>query len=197
MHKSITLFVMNIKVEVSARHCHISAKDLEKLFGIGYKLTSIKDLSQIGEFASKEKVTLKTKGGELGLRILGPVRDQTQIELSMTDSYSVKLKPPLRLSGDLKKSAGGILIGPNGKVILKEGVVIAKRHLHCDPLSAKKLKLRNNQKISVETVGERAMVFKNILVRVKDTYTLALHVDTDEGNAAMTGGVCGFGKMLK
>ncbi len=172
-------------IEVSARHCHLSQKDLVKLFGKGCKLKVLKPLSQKGEFASKEEVVLKTKDGEMKLRVLGPARKKTQVEISMTEARKLKINPPLRLSGDIKKSEKGILIGPKGKITLKEGIIIAKRHIHCDPLTAKKLKLKQNQKVRVKTFGDRSLIFDNVIVRIDKSFVLRMHLDTDEGNASL------------
>jgi len=130
------------------------------------------------------------------LRIIGPVRDHTQVEISMTDSYKLKIKAPVRISGDIKKSVGGMLIGPKGSVKLKEGIIIAKRHFHCDLPTAKKLGLRNNQKVSIMTSGDRSTIFNEVVVRVKNGAN-ALHIDTDEGNAALAGGVCSKARLIK
>ena len=175
-----------IKIEVSARHLHISKEDLEKLFGKGYELKPLKSLSQTGEFASTETLSIKTKGGQIdGLRIIGPVRAKTQVELAITDARKLKFDPPIRLSGDLKGSAGAILVGPKGKVILKEGIIIAKRHIHCDPATAKKLGLKENKLLKVKVRGERQAILENIPVRIKDNFVFRLHLDTDEANAVL------------
>ena len=185
-------------IEVSGRHCHLSQEHLEKLFGRGYRLRVLKSLSQPGMFAAKETVALLTKKGKTcNLRIVGPIRDHSQVELAVTDAYNLKVQAPIRISGDIKKSAGGVLIGPKGKVKLKEGIIIAKRHFHSDPQTAKKLKLRNNQKISIITAGERATVFNEVIVRVKETYAPAFHIDTDEGNASLSSGACSRAGLIK
>ena len=187
-----------VKVEVSARHCHLSDKDAKKLLGKNYKLKVIKPLSQHGEFASQVTVTVKTAGGQLEkVRVLGPIRDKTQVEISLTEARKLKINPPIRLSGDLKGSAGAVLIGPKGQVRIKEGIIIAKRHLHCSSDQAKKLGLKNGQIISVKTPGERSVTLNNIVVRIKDNFDLSIHLDTDEGNASLPGGVCAFGEIIK
>lgn len=181
-----------VKIEVSARHLHISQKDLEKLFGRGYELKPLKSLSQTGEFAASEMVTLKTKDGQIDhLRIIGPVRAKTQVELAITDARKLKLDPPIRLSGDLAGSAGGTLIGPKGKAILKEGIIIAKRHIHCDTITAKKLGLKETKPVKVRVTGVRSAVLENIPVRIKDNYVFRLHLDTDEANAVLGGNTNG------
>lgn len=186
-----------IKVEVSARHCHLSQKDLNGLFGVGYKLKPIKKLSQPGEFSSTATITVKTAGGQIeNLRVLGPVREKTQIELSLTDARKLKINPPIRLSGDLSGSSGGLLIGPKGKVKIKEGIIIAKRHLHCNPKQARRLNLKNGQIVAVKTPGERGAILDNIMVRIKDNFDLSVHLDTDEGNATLPDGVCSLCDLI-
>ena len=186
-----------VKVEVSARHCHLSNKDAQQLLGKNYKLKIIKPLSQHGEFASQVTITIKTAGGQLEkVRVLGPIRDKTQVEISLTEARKLKINPPIRLSGDLKGSAGAILIGPQGQVKIKEGIIIAKRHLHCGPKQAKKLGLKNGQLISIKTPGERSVALNNIIVRIRDNFDLSVHLDTDEGNASLSGGVCAFGELI-
>ncbi len=189
--------MIKIKIEVSARHLHISRKDLDKLFGKGYELKPVKDLSQKKQYASEEMVTLKTEAGELNnLRILGPVRKETQIELSMTDARKLKLKPPIRLSGEIKGSLGASLVGPKGEVKLKEGVIIAQRHIHCDPETAKKLKLSEKRDVSVKTFGDRGLVFNKVPVRIDESFVFRMHIDTDEGNASLPEGVCAEGELI-
>ncbi|MFH1610837.1 MAG: PduL/EutD family phosphate acyltransferase [Patescibacteria group bacterium] len=186
---------IKIPVEVSARHIHLSQKDLDILFGKKYFLKKLKDLSQTGEFATKEKV-FSVKNKNYYFRIIGPVRKESQIELSYTDSVKLNINIDLRLSGDLKNIKNFIEIkGPKGKVKIK--VIIAKRHLHCSTDEAKKLKLKNNQKASIKIIGERGLVFENIIVRVGEKYNLSCHVDTDEANACGLGKVCGTGFLIK
>jgi len=174
---------MKIPIEISARHVHVSQKDLEKLFGKGYKLHFLKKLSQTDDFSSKEEVELINKKNKMKVRVLGPCRKYTQAEVSITDSYLLKIKtPPIKISGELDNAPVIKIKGPKGTV--KGKIIIAQRHLHVSEKQAKKLKLRNNQKIKVETSGKRAVIFENVAVRIKDDFKLALHLDTDEGNAA-------------
>lgn len=174
-----------ILIEVSAHHIHLSEKDKDKLFGSGYELNKIKDLSQPGLFAYQETVDLKIDHQKLShLRVIGPYRPQTQVEISQTESYILKTKIPLRISGDLNQSAGCKIIGPKGEIDLKEGLIIAKRHLHLSLAEAQALNLNENQLVSVEITGERALILKNVIVRISQEYRTALHLDTDEGNAA-------------
>lgn len=179
-----------IIAEVSARHLHLCAKDLEILFGSprgvagkNYSLHKKLDLSQTGQYAAQETVTLVNKNKSLTVRIIGPTRPATQVELSLTDCKFLDIKPVLKLSGDIKNSSSLTLVGPKGKVKLKTGVIVAKRHLHLASLDAKKWQIKNNQKVSVQVKSERELVFKNIIVRVGEGQT-RLHLDTDEANAA-------------
>lgn len=175
-----------ITIEVSARHVHLSPKHLAALFGKDYRLTRLNDLSQTGQYACKETIAIKTKGGKIeNLRLIGPVRNKTQIELSLTDARKLKIAPPVRLSGDLSGSAGATLIGPKGKVMLREGVIIAERHVHCDPLTAKSLGLTNKSILEIKVPGVRALTFFNIPVRIDPSFIYRLHLDTDEANAAL------------
>jgi len=174
-----------ILIEISARHIHLSQKDLEALFNKGYKLKQFKKLSQANDFAAKEKIDIKLGKSILkGVRIVGPVRKQTQIEISLTDAFNTGVKPVLRLSGDLKGTPGAVLIKGKKKIKIKQGVIIAQRHLHCSPKEAELLKLKNRTFISVKVEGKRGITFHNIKVRVKQGYNLSLHLDTDEGNSA-------------
>lgn len=175
---------IKISVEVSARHCHLSKGDLEKLFGQGYELKKIKQLSQPSDFACQETVDIKIGSKKIEkVRVVGPLRNQTQVEISLTDAIGSGITPQVRLSGDLQKSGSVILEGPEGKVELSEGLIVAQRHIHCETVKAKELGLKNGEKVSIKIESERPVIFENIPVRVKDGYKLCLHLDTDEGNA--------------
>ena len=139
-----------IIVEVSARHCHLGQKDLEKLFGGGYKMKVWKKISQPGQFAALEEVKIMGSKGMLKVRIVGPVRQESQVELAMTDCYRLGLEAVLRVSGDIKKTPGAILVGPKGKVELREGVIVAQRHLHVSRKEAKELGVKNGDLVSVK-----------------------------------------------
>ncbi len=181
------MFKKNIKIpiEVSARHCHLSQDILEKLFGKVYKLKELKQLSQPSDFACQETVDIKFGSREIkNIRVVGPIREKTQIEISLSDVASSGIMPPIKLSGDLSGSAGAILKGPAGQIEITEGLIIAQRHLHCGTDEAQKYKLKNGEIISVRVAGSRPVVFEEIVVRVKDNYKLCMHIDTDEGNAA-------------
>lgn len=182
----MTISKKKIPVEVSARHIHLCQKDLEKLFGKGYKLKKMKKLFQPGEFATKETVEIKGKlGRSFNLRVLGPLRKETQVELSKTDAISLRMLPiPIRDSGDLKGTPGALLVGPKGKINLQRGVINSWRHLHCNPQEAQKIGLKNGDLISMKVNGLGAVTFHNVKVRVEKNSRLCLHLDTDEGNAA-------------
>ncbi len=174
-----------IPVGVSNRHIHVSQSDLETLFGVGYKLKVMKDLSQPGQFAAEECVNIAGRKGLIEkVRILGPARKATQIEISVTDSYGLGIPPVVRDSGDTKGSPGCVVIGPKGAVTLKEGVIIASRHLHVHPKDAEKFGLKDMDRISVKAPGPRSIVLNNVLVRVSDQFALDFHLDCDEANAA-------------
>ncbi|MEE1320867.1 MAG: phosphate propanoyltransferase [Acutalibacteraceae bacterium] len=175
-----------VLVETSARHIHVSRRVLDILFGEGYELTKKKDLSQPGQYACEERVqVIGPKGSFPGVSILGPVRPETQVELSAGDARSIGVKAPIRESGDLEGSGGCKLIGPKGEVELNDGVIIAKRHIHMTPADAEKYGLCDKQIVDVKVVSDgRALTFGDVIVRVSPSYALAMHIDTDESNAA-------------
>ena len=176
---------LRIPVEISARHIHLSKKDFEKLFGKNKNLTPLKKISQPKQFASKEVIELINKKNKIkNTRIIGPFREKSQIEISLTDAYNLKLKPlpKIKLSGNLTGTCKVLVKGP--KTNIKIPCIIAKRHLHASEEEAKKLKVKNNQKISIKVKSEREITFHNIITRISNKYKLALHFDTDEGNAA-------------
>ena len=181
-----------VLVEISARHVHVSEADLETLFGKGYKLTPKKDLSQPGQFACEERVTVVGPKKELtGVSILGPCRPSTQVEIPLTDARSIGVKAPIRESGDVKDSGACKLVGPCGEVELTEGVIAAKRHIHMTPEDAEKYSIVDKQIVSVKIPTEgRALVFDDVVARVSPSYKLAMHLDTDEANAAAIPGGC-------
>lgn len=175
-----------VLVETSARHVHVSRRVLDILFGEGYQLTKKKDLSQPGQYACEERVAvIGPKSSFPAVSILGPERKETQVELSASDARSIGVKAPIRESGDLEGSAPCKLVGPKGEVELKDGVIVAKRHIHMTPDDAEKFGTTDKQIVSVkvETDG-RSLVFGDVVVRVNPTYALAMHIDTDESNAA-------------
>ncbi len=177
-------------VETSARHIHVSAADLAVLFGADHKLTNKKDLSQPGQFACEEKVIVRGPKGELKMSILGPERKETQVEVSFTDARTLGVVAPIRESGDIAGSAPCTVVGPCGEVELKEGVIVAKRHIHLTPEVAEEFGVQDKQIVSVkvETDG-RSLTFGDVICRVNPTYAPAMHIDTDEANAAAMKGV--------
>ena len=181
-----------VLVEISARHVHVSREDLDILFGKGYELTPKKDLSQPGQFACEERVTVVGTKKELpGVSILGPCRKATQVELSLTDARSIGVKAPVRESGDIEGSGTCKLVGPCGEVEIPCGVIAAKRHIHMTKADAEKYGITDSQvvKVKIPTVG-RALIFDDVVARVSDSYALAMHLDTDEANAAGIPGSC-------
>ncbi len=188
---------MNFIVETSARHVHVSQEDLETLFGKGYELTKKKDLSQPGQYACNEKVTIVGSKKEMAGSILGPVRPASQVEISLTDARSIGVDAPVRESGDVAGSGACRLVGPCGEVELKEGVIAAKRHIHATPEDAEKLGVKDKDVVSVkiDTDG-RSLVFGDVVVRVSPKFALAMHIDTDESNAAGCGREV-YGEIVK
>ncbi len=174
-----------IHVGISGRHLHISQEDLSILFGENYKLTKEYGLSQPGQFAAKERVTLIGEKGVIeNLRILGPVRKQTQIELSISDAIKLGISPPIRDSGDLAGSASGTIVGPKGSKTLKEGIIIAKRHIHMTPEDAKEYNVTDGEIVRVLCGDARKLIFDEVIIRVNVNYALDFHIDFDEANAA-------------
>ncbi len=174
-----------VLVEVSARHIHLSQDHLEKLFGEGYELTKLKDLSQPHDFAAKETVEIKVGSCVFSeVRIVGPVRERTQAEFSTTDIISCGVKPEIRESGRLEGSCSAVLKGPAGEVSLKEGVIVPQRHLHASPEEARGWGLKDGDLVSLRVEGKRGLTFYNVKVRVDKDYRMAAQIDTDEGNAA-------------
>ncbi|MEM4261213.1 MAG: phosphate propanoyltransferase [Candidatus Woesearchaeota archaeon] len=176
---------MKVPIEISARHVHLSKDDLYKLFGKNYILKIKNQLSQPGQFAAKETLTIKNGKNIIeNVRIIGPCRNISQVEISKTDAIKLKLNPPVRVSGDIDGTPGLILIGPKGKMILKKGVIIAKRHLHISPEEAKKNNLLDKQIISIKVAGERSIVYNEVIVRSRENIDkLSFQLDTDEANA--------------
>ncbi|MDR2295813.1 MAG: phosphate propanoyltransferase [Clostridiales Family XIII bacterium] len=174
-----------VTIGLSNKHLHLSAAHIEALFGAGHKLTPTKDLRQPGQFACEEKVDLEGPKGVLkGLRVLGPARPKTQIELSLTDARGLGIKAPVRESGKLDGSPGCRLTGPGGSVELDCGVIVALRHVHLSPAEALDAGVKDKDVIRVRVGDERAVVFENVLVRAGDAHLSEFHLDTDEGNAA-------------
>ncbi len=174
-----------VLVETSARHIHVSRKDLDILFGEGYELTPKKDLSQPGQFACEERVdVVGPKKTLAGVSILGPTRPDTQVELSLTDARSIGVAAPIRESGDVAGTGACKLVGPKGEVEIAEGVIAAKRHIHMTPADAEEFGLKDKDVVSVQIDNNgRGIIFGEVVVRVSPSYALAMHIDTDESNA--------------
>ncbi|MBB6635308.1 phosphate propanoyltransferase [Cohnella thailandensis] len=174
-----------IPVGVSARHIHLSQEHIEILFGQGAKLTEMKPLSQPGQFAANETVAVYgPKGSFPKVRILGPARKATQLEVSKTDAFSLGIPAPVRESGHIEGTPGMRIVGPAGEVTVEKGVIIAARHIHFHTSDAERWGISDKQLLKVRVGGERGLVFENVIARVSPDFALDMHIDTDEGNAA-------------
>ncbi len=172
---------------ISNKHIHLSRKDMDILFGEGSELTKKGDLKQPGQFAAQEQVTIEGPKGSAKLRVLGPFRKETQVELAMTDCRALGVSAPIRQSGDLEGTPGIKITGPCGSVEIDHGVIVALRHVHLSADQAKEAGVKDQQIVSVRVGGERGLVFDNVVIRCGDGHTAEFHVDTDEGNAAKLG----------
>lgn len=182
--EKVNIDLYKIPVGISGRHIHLSQKDLDTLFGKGYELTPIKNLSQPGQFACKETLTIAARKGCIEkVRIIGPVRGQSQVEILRADAFKLGVKPVLRLSGDLENSPGVTIIGPKGSIILDEGVIVAQRHIHLNNAQAKERGYKNGDVVSIRVGGERSAILENVSVRVGDNGYLDCHIDQEEANA--------------
>ena len=191
--KELSTMETKVLVETSARHVHLTPEHIEILFGAGHKLTNKKDLSQPGQYACEERVTLVgPKKSIERVSILGPARPETQVELSFTDARTLGIDAPVRESGDVAGSAGCKIVGPCGEIDITEGVIIAKRHIHMTPADAENFGVKDKQivKVAINSDG-RKTIYDDVVVRVKNSFALAMHIDTDEANAA-----CAFGKCI-
>ena len=173
-----------VTIEGSGKHCHVTRDTLDALYGKGFELVVKKMLSQPGQFASDQKVTVVGPKGQTTVSIIGPCRKADQVELSYTDARALGFDPPVRESGDLKGSPGCKLIGPSGEVTIKEGVIIAQRHLHLTPEDAEKFGIKDKQDIMIKVGGDRALIFDAVVARVSTDYATYAHIDYDEVNAA-------------
>lgn len=174
-----------VPIGVSARHIHLTREHVELLFGPGYELTEWKPLSQPGQYAASETVAVYgPKGSFSKVRILGPARSLTQLEISRTDAFTLGIPAPVRESGRIENTPGVRIVGPAGEVTVDQGVIVAARHIHFHTTDAEKWGIRDKQMLRVRVGGERGLVFENVLARVSDSYALDMHIDTDEGNAA-------------
>jgi len=179
-----TVAPAGIPVGISNRHLHLSQADLDTLFGAGYQLTPIKDLSQPGQFACKETVTIcGPKGAIEKIRVLGPVRSKTQVEVLAGDSFKLGVSAPARLSGDLAGTPGITIIGPKGSVQIAEGLMVAQRHIHMTPQDAAVYGVADGQIVTIEVEGSRGGTYSNVAIRANDTSALECHLDTEEANA--------------
>ena len=197
-----------ILVETSARHIHLTQEAVEALCGAGHTLTKKKDLSQPGQFACEEKVTVVNKcvdkrtGAEvektLTMSVLGPVRPETQVEVSFTDARTLGVSAPVRESGDVAGTPGAKLVGPAGEYVIDHGIIVAKRHIHLTPENAADLGVENGQivKVLVDTGAGRKTMFDDVVIRVKSSFAPAMHIDTDECNASAAFGVV-YGEIIK
>lgn len=176
--------VKDIPVGVSNRHLHLSQADLNVLFGEAYQLTKIKDLSQPGQYACKEMVTICGPSGAIEkVRVLGPVRGKTQVEILEGDCFKLGVKTQIRLSGDIQSTPGITIVGPKGSVQTTEGLIVAQRHIHMTPEDAVQYGVHDGQMVSVETNGVRGGIYKNVAIRVAKESALEFHIDTEEANA--------------
>lgn len=178
-----------VEVEASGRHVHLSQQDLETLFGVGYQLTPAKELSQPGQYACKERVTITgPKGSIKNVIILGPVRKESQVEVSLTDALALGIKAPIRNSGDIAGTPGITITNEGRSLELKQGVIVARRHLHITPEDATKFQVKDGDIIKVKVFGERPLIFDDLVVRVSKNFHTDVHIDYDEANA------CGYTK---
>ena len=186
-----------VKIEVSARHVHLTEADFKVLFGSDAVLVKRRDLSQPGQFLSDQRVNLiGKKGNKQNVAILGPFRKDTQVELSKSDCIELGIEAPLRESGNVKDSAGIIIEGPKGTIELKEGVIIAHNHIHVPTDIARKKKMKDGERVSVQMLTERMLTFDDVVIRVSDKYRYKMHIDFDEANAAMVSGFT-LGKIIR
>ena len=184
-------------VEGSGKHCHVTRETLDTLFGKGFELEVKKMLSQPGQFASNQKITVIGPKGQTTMSILGPCRKADQVELSFTDARALGLNCPIRESGDLDGSAGCKLVGPAGEVEISQGCIIAKRHIHMTPEDAEKAGVTDKQIVKLKVGGERALIFDEVVCRVSDQYATFAHIDYDEVNAAALFGKDPVGEIIK
>jgi putative phosphotransacetylase len=174
-----------VHIGVSARHIHLSPEHMDALFGKGYLLTELKKLSQPGQYAAEEVVTVQGPKGRMEkIRILGPARGSTQLEISRTDSYVLGVNPPVRQSGKIEGTPGIKIIGPAGEIDIKHGVIVAARHIHFHTKDAEAWGIVDQQVLTVKLNGERPLILEDVLARVSEHFALDLHIDTDEANAA-------------
>ncbi|GHW02261.1 propanediol utilization phosphotransacylase [candidate division SR1 bacterium] len=188
---------MRVPISISGRHSHLSEADANTLFGSGYQFSQMKDLSQPGQYVCEETITIQGDKGSIDrVRVLGPFRKFTQVEILQSDTFKLGVKAPIRESGNLEGSGKITLIGPKGTVQLNQGLIVAQRHIHLSVAEAKDYGVSNGEIVSVKTLGERSLVFNNVVVRANDSYALDMHVDMDEANAAGLGAGA-WGEIIK
>lgn len=176
---------MRLPIWISNRHIHLSQVDVNKLFGDGYQLKVLKNISQPGQFAGEETVTLSGPKGKIAnVRVVGPVRKTTQIEIMMGDNFVLGTQAPVRISGEFTDGAGITIIGPAGEVYVSAGMIVAQRHLHCTIAEAEQMGIKNGDTINIKIPGPRGLIFENVAVRARDDYALDFHIDIEEANAA-------------
>ncbi|WP_066720105.1 ethanolamine utilization phosphate acetyltransferase EutD [Clostridium sp. Marseille-P299] len=183
-----------ITMEASGRHIHLCREDINKLFGYGYQLTPVKELSQPGQYACEERLTITgPKNSIKNVVVLGPERGRTQVEISLTDGLTLGVKAPVRLSGDIDGTPGIVISNPKtgASIEIKEGLIVAKRHIHITPEDAAKFNVSNGEIVKVKVFGERPVILEDVDVRVNKNFSTAMHIDYDEANA------CGFNKNTK
>ena len=174
-----------VPIAASNRHIHLSPQHVERLFGQGYQLTKQKSLSQLNQFAAKETVTLIGPKGKIqNVRVLGPARGRTQVEVSLFDGFTLGVKPPIRNSGDIEGTAPITIQGPRGQIQIQEGLICAARHIHMHTSDAEAFCVSNGDIVQIKTSGERGVIFTNVLIRVSPKYKLEMHIDIDEANSA-------------
>ena len=175
---------MKVSIGISSRHIHVTREVLNILYGKDYELKKLKDINQIGQYAAEETVTIKGLNREIkNVRILGPIREYTQVEVACSDAYILGLKPPVRDAGDIKESSPITIIGPLGEVSLKEGCIIASRHIHMDPKVSEKMGFKDGDIVKVKVDGIKGGILDNVSIKVNDAYYYELHLDIDDGNA--------------
>lgn len=187
-----------IPVEISARHVHLNRSALDILYGKGYELTRKRDLSQTGQFLAEERVKLVTHHGQIAsVGILGPLRGEIQVELSLTDARLLGVRPPIRLSGDLRDASDVLLVGPEGVVSAKGSTIIAKAHVHMSPADAARYGVTDGEHVAIRLAEDRCVTLDDVIVRVREDYVLAVHIDYDEANAAHVSGGHIVGRLFR
>src|SRR5699024_9148967 len=174
---------IKVPIGVSNHHVHLTEIAVERLFGKGHQLTFLKDLSQPGQYACQETLTVIGPKGKLkNVRVLGPIRKETQVEVSLTDGMRIGVSPPVRMSGDIAESVPFTLQGPRGQMNFDEGLICASRHIHMHPEEAKKIEVKNGEKVDILVSGNRSVTFHNVVIRISSNFTLEMHIDFDEAN---------------